>query len=216
MRKAHMVGGGVKKDKLTENEYLIYTLAVLPELVFCHGFGILKNIYEGTFDEADLGNEQIPEWYQSKIRLETLSGEFFRDLLFVFYLVDDFEYICNRLFFYIKAQSCPEQKRMNMLLQYYGVRYLLERKMPWEIESRLWEIAGEKRDVEDIIFIYQRDAETMAECVRRLRRGMCALNKSSQNFHKEISTHLLTVLTISVILQLEQRKGVLRKEKIKW
>lgn len=30
MRKAHMVGGGVKKDKLTENEYLIYTLAVLP------------------------------------------------------------------------------------------------------------------------------------------------------------------------------------------
>ena len=45
---------------------------------------------------------------------------------------------------------------------------------------------------------------------------MCALNKSSQNFHKEISTHLLTVLTISVILQLEQRKGVLRKEKIKW
>ena len=43
---------------------------------------------------------------------------------------------------------------MNMLLQYYGVRYLLERKMPWEIESRLWEIAGEKRDVEDIIFIY--------------------------------------------------------------
>jgi hypothetical protein len=101
MRKAHMVGGGVKKDKLTENEYLIYTLAVLPELVFCHGFGILKNIYEGTFDEADLGNEQIPEWYQSKIRLEALSGEFFRDLLFVFYLVDDFEYICNRLFFYI-------------------------------------------------------------------------------------------------------------------
>ncbi len=50
----------------------------------CHGFGILKNIYEGTFDEADLGNEQIPEWYQSKIRLETLSGEFFRDLLLYF------------------------------------------------------------------------------------------------------------------------------------
>ena len=24
MRKAHMVGGGVKKEKLTENEYLIY------------------------------------------------------------------------------------------------------------------------------------------------------------------------------------------------
>ena len=35
---------------------------------------------------------------------------------------------------------------------------------------------------------------------------MHALDKSSQNFHKEISTHHLTVLTISVILQLEQRK----------
>lgn len=100
MRKAHMVGGGVKKDKLTENEYLIYTLAVLPELVFCHGFGILKNIYEGTFDEADLGNEQIPEWYQSKIRLETLSGEFFRDLLFVFYLVDDLSIYAIGCFLY--------------------------------------------------------------------------------------------------------------------
>lgn len=33
-------------------------------------------------------------------------------------------------------------------------------------------------------------------------------NKSSasQNFHKIISTHLLTVLTMSVILQLEQEK----------
>ena len=29
----------------------------------------------------------------------------------------------------------------------------------------------------------------------------------TQNLHKKISTHLLTVLTISVILQLEQRKG---------
>mgnify|MGYP000893760836 CR=1 FL=1 len=100
MRKAHMVGGGVKKDKLTENEYLIYTLAVLPELVFCHGFGILKNIYEGTFDEADLGNEQIPEWYQSKIRLETLSGEFFRDLLFVFYLLFLFVFSKHLLLFF--------------------------------------------------------------------------------------------------------------------
>lgn len=45
---------------------------------------------------------------------------------------------------------------------------------------------------------------------------MHALDKSSQNFHKEISTRHLTVLTISVILQLEQMKGVLRKEKIKW
>ena len=40
--------------------------------------------------------------------------------------------------------------------------------------------------------------------------------KGLQKNNKNISTHLLTVLTISVILQLEQRKGVLRKEKIKW
>ena len=34
---------------------------------------------------------------------------------------------------------------------------------------------------------------------------------SSQIFHKIISTHLLTVLIIGVILQLEQRKGTKRK-----
>lgn len=40
---------------------------------------------------------------------------------------------------------------------------------------------------------------------------MHALDKSSQNFHKEISTHHLTVLTISVILHVEQRKGNKKK-----
>ena len=40
---------------------------------------------------------------------------------------------------------------------------------------------------------------------------MHALDKSSQNFHKEISTHHLTVLTTCVILHAEQRK----REKIK-
>ena len=35
--------------------------------------------------------------------------------------------------------------------------------------------------------------------------------KASQNLHKIISTHLLTVLTIRVILQLEQRKRDKRK-----
>lgn len=37
---------------------------------------------------------------------------------------------------------------------------------------------------------------------------MHALDKSSQNFHKEISTHILTVLTISVIFLVEQRKQI--------
>ena len=36
--------------------------------------------------------------------------------------------------------------------------------------------------------------------------------KASQNLHKEISTHLLTLLIISVILQLEQRKRVQKQE----
>lgn len=35
---------------------------------------------------------------------------------------------------------------------------------------------------------------------------MHALDKSSQNFHKEISTHHLTVLTLRAIVQIEQRK----------
>ena len=38
---------------------------------------------------------------------------------------------------------------------------------------------------------------------------------NSQSFHKRISTHLLTVLAISAILQLEQRKGIKRERKIK-
>ena len=38
---------------------------------------------------------------------------------------------------------------------------------------------------------------------------------NSQSFHKKISTHLLTVLVISAILQLEQRKGIKRERKIK-
>ena len=37
--------------------------------------------------------------------------------------------------------------------------------------------------------------------------------KSSQILHKIISTHLLTVLIISVILQLEQRKGNKKRTK---
>ena len=38
--------------------------------------------------------------------------------------------------------------------------------------------------------------------------------KASQNLHKIISTHLLTVLIIGAILQLEQRKGNKKKEKV--
>lgn len=36
--------------------------------------------------------------------------------------------------------------------------------------------------------------------------------KASQILHKKISTHLLTLLIISVILQLEQRKRVRKQE----
>ena len=44
--------------------------------------------------------------------------------------------------------------------------------------------------------------------VRKQVKNPCEAHKikASQNLHKKISTHLLTVLTISVILQLEQRK----------
>ena len=38
---------------------------------------------------------------------------------------------------------------------------------------------------------------------------------NSQSFHKKISTHHLTVLIIGAILQLEQRKGIKRKQKRK-
>ena len=50
--------------------------------------------------------------------------------------------------------------------------------------------------------------------VRKQVKNPCEARKikASQNLHKIISTHLLTVLIISVILQLEQRKGNKKKE----
>lgn len=39
-------------------------------------------------------------------------------------------------------------------------------------------------------------------------------SQRSQILHKKISTHLLTLLIIGVILQLEQRKGNKKKEKV--
>ena len=49
--------------------------------------------------------------------------------------------------------------------------------------------------------------------VRKQVKNPCEARKikASQNLHKIISTHLLTVLTIRVILQLEQRKRDKRK-----
>ena len=49
--------------------------------------------------------------------------------------------------------------------------------------------------------------------VRKQVKNLCEAHKikASQNLHKIISTHLLTLLITSVILQLEQRKGS-RKE----
>ena len=45
--------------------------------------------------------------------------------------------------------------------------------------------------------------------VRKQVKNPCEARKikASQNLHKIISTHLLTVLIISAIVQLEQRKG---------
>ena len=39
--------------------------------------------------------------------------------------------------------------------------------------------------------------------------------RGSHNLHKKISTHLLTLLIINAILQLEQRKGIKRERKKK-
>ena len=49
--------------------------------------------------------------------------------------------------------------------------------------------------------------------VRKQVKNPCEASKikASQNLHKIISTHLLTVLTMRVILQIEQRKRDKRK-----
>ena len=53
--------------------------------------------------------------------------------------------------------------------------------------------------------------------VRKQVKNPCEArkNKASQILHKIISTHHLTVLIIGAILQLEQRKGIKRKQKRK-
>ena len=49
--------------------------------------------------------------------------------------------------------------------------------------------------------------------VRKQVKNLCEAHKikASQNLHKIISTHLLTVLIMSVILRIEQRKRDKRK-----
>ena len=53
--------------------------------------------------------------------------------------------------------------------------------------------------------------------VRKQVKNPCEARKikATQNLHKIISTHLLTVLIIGAILQLEQRKGIKRERKKK-
>ena len=50
--------------------------------------------------------------------------------------------------------------------------------------------------------------------VRKQVKNLCEARKikASQNLHKIISTHLLTVLIVNVIVQLEQRKRGKKKE----
>ena len=51
--------------------------------------------------------------------------------------------------------------------------------------------------------------------VRKQVKNPCEARKikASQNLHKIISTHLLTVLIIGVIVQLEQRKREIERDK---
>ena len=53
--------------------------------------------------------------------------------------------------------------------------------------------------------------------VRKQVKNPCEARKikASQNLHKIISTQYLTWLIIGVILQLEQRKGVQKKEELR-
>ena len=56
------------------------------------------------------------------------------------------------------------------------------------------------------------------EKVMIIRRKKCCKLRKKSRFAKKsqkISTHLLTLLTICAILQLEQRKGIKRKQKRK-
>ena len=72
-------------------------------------------------------------------------------------------------------------------------------------------------DAKDAINLYKsRDvSEKVFRAVRKQVENPCEAYKikASQNLHKIISTHLLTVLIICAILHIEQRKGIQREQR---
>ncbi len=122
---------------ITKEERLIYTMASLAEIVKYYGEGVLERIYRGTFDEADISPEKIPEEYRDKVNLSLLCDEFFGGVIFLFQLTDDYECACLALETWIRKNPCSKKENNQKRLMYQGVRLIHEKKLPGEIVCQL-------------------------------------------------------------------------------
>ncbi len=157
------------REQSDECEKMIVTLASLSEIVAWNGFEILQRIHIGTFDEADLRCEEIPEINRSKVNLCLVQNEFFGDLIFSFLINDDYEYACQLMETYIMNAECSEKVYRNMILQYIGIRMICRKRLPWEIEYSLCSIVKKEISLLKCIKKYKKEAEGFEDCIKRYR-----------------------------------------------
>lgn len=153
-------------------EALILTLSVLPEIMIHYGNSVLARIHRGYFDEADIKVEEIPVLYRGKVNLELIRNDFFRDLIFVFITMDDYEYACQLMESHICNSDCSEEELANMVLQYLGMRMICQKRFPWEIEYCLRRVIHQPESMSEIMQRYMPDEGRTEDfigrfCIRR-------------------------------------------------
>lgn len=162
-----------KTDK-EECEALVLTLSVLPQIMTQYGDSVLTRIHMGYFDEADIRVDGIPAAYREKVNLELVRNDFFRDLIFVFITMDDYEYACQLMESQIHNSNCSQKEYRKMVLQYLGMRMICQKRFPWEIEYCLWSVIHQQEKMSDIMQRYMLKEDTFDDCISRYRN--CANN----------------------------------------
>lgn len=163
-----------KADK-EECEALILTLSVLPQIMTQYGDSVLTRIHMGYFDEADIRVDGIPAAYREKVNLELIRNDFFRDLIFVFITMDDFEYACQLMESHIHNSDCSEKEYRKMVLQYLGMRMICQKRFPWEIEYCLRSVIHQQESMSEIMQRYMLKEDTFDDCISRYCN--CMTNK---------------------------------------
>ena len=159
----------IEKTNCVECKNMILTLASLSEITACNGYGILEIIYRGTFDEADLHSEEIPESYRTRVKLDFIRNDFFGDLIVTFQIVEDYDYACQLVENHILHAQCSEEEYRNMVFQYLSMRMICKQCLPWEIEYCLGSIVYQGISLVKTMRNYMNEKDTYADCVKRFR-----------------------------------------------